>query len=317
MKHSLDLFEQPIPVLRTPEPVDGVRIAALAEGLASGNARDIPEALVGRGAFRETSVLAELDGQLLGWISAYILPYDPQTLFIWTVEVVEADRDVGISALMLGYLMRQEACAGVTRVQTVISCDEDRPWELFRRFARWQHSRMNVQPYFTQALTPHKRHENENLVTICLPESTRSGVKTAMPTEASDLSTLGGMTSGVHYCKDAATLGDRIFAAREAIDLSQTDAARSLGVEIKTLQSWEDDSTKPRANKAQMVSGVLGVSLVWLLTGEGDGVSKPGTEGGMPTSLKDVLDEMRNLKSDILQSARKLSSLEKRLCAAA
>ena len=173
MKHSLDLFEQPIPVLRAPVPEDGARIAALAKDFTSGKARDLPETLVGRGAFSETSVLAELDGKLLGWVSAYILPYDPQTLFIWTVEVVKVERNPELSSLMLGYLMRQEPCAGVTRVQTVISCDEDRPWTLFRRFARWQHSRMDIQPYFTQALTPHKRHENDNMVTICLQDSNR------------------------------------------------------------------------------------------------------------------------------------------------
>jgi L-2,4-diaminobutyric acid acetyltransferase len=173
MKHSLDLFELPIPTLRAPLPEDGARIAALAEDFVSRKARNIPETLVGRGAFRETSVLAELAGKLLGWVSAYILPYDPQTLFIWAVEVVKSEQNPGLSSLMLGYLMRQEPRAGLTRVQTVISCDEDRPWALFRQFARWQHSRLDIQPYFTQALTPHKRHENDNLVTICLQDSDR------------------------------------------------------------------------------------------------------------------------------------------------
>lgn len=173
---------------------------------------------------------------------------------------------------------------------------------------------MDIQPYyFTQALTPHKRHKNDNLVTICLQDSIRIGVKSAVPTTAKDLLVLDDMTSGASCGDDAATLGDRIVAAREATSLSQKNVARGLGVELKTVQGWEDDRTKPRANKAQMVSGVLGVSLGWLLTGEGDGVPEPGTEDGMPVSLKDVLDDMRNLKSDFAQSARKLSSLEKEL----
>lgn len=119
-----------------------------------------------------------------------------------------------------------------------------------------------------------------------------------------------------YYREDAATLGDRIAAGRDAHSYSQKDLARRLGVKLKTIQSWEDDQSEPRANKAHMLSGVLGVSLVWLLTGEGEGVGGPSEAVALPDSVKDILDEMRRLKSDMSQSARKLSSLEKRLRAA-
>lgn len=119
-----------------------------------------------------------------------------------------------------------------------------------------------------------------------------------------------------YYGEGAATLGDRITAGRDARGYSQKDLARRLGVKLKTIQSWEDDQSEPRANKAQMLSGMLGVSLVWLLSGEGEGISEPSEAIPLPQSTRDILDEMRQLKSDLSQSARKLSSLEKRLRAA-
>lgn len=84
-------------------------------------------------------------------------------------------------------------------------------------------------------------------------------------------------------------------------------------MKLDTIQGWEGDHEEPRGNKAQMLSGVLGVSIMWLLTGEGDGVPEPGTDDGIPISLKDILDDMRKLNSDISQSARKLSSLGEEL----
>ena len=116
-----------------------------------------------------------------------------------------------------------------------------------------------------------------------------------------------------YYSEEAATLGDRIVAAREATGLTQKDVARQLGVKLKTVQGWEDDRTEPRANKAQMMSGVLGVSLTWLLSGEGDGVSEPVETPELGTDLSSALSDIRRLKVELTQSVRQLGAIEKRL----
>lgn len=74
------------------------------------------------------------------------------------------------------------------------------------------------------------------------------------------------------YMPDVATFGDRLTAAREQAKMTQADLARKLGVKKVTLANWEEDLNEPRANRLQMLSGLLGVSLKWLLTGEGDDV---------------------------------------------
>ncbi len=116
-----------------------------------------------------------------------------------------------------------------------------------------------------------------------------------------------------YYGDDAATLGDRIVAAREAMGSSRKDLAKRLGVKLKTVQAWEDDRTEPRANKAQMMSGILGVSLIWLLSGEGEGVSEPTDLATSSDELHDILGDIRKLKVEMAQSARKLSAIEKQL----
>ncbi|MDX1742748.1 MAG: helix-turn-helix domain-containing protein [Ruegeria sp.] len=113
--------------------------------------------------------------------------------------------------------------------------------------------------------------------------------------------------------KSAATLGDRIFAAREAVGYSQKELASRLGVKLKTVQRWEEDRTEPRANKAQMMSGILGVSLVWLLSGEGEGAPDPVDASLASENMRGILNELRSLQADIAQATRGLSTVEKRL----
>ncbi|WP_084862793.1 helix-turn-helix domain-containing protein [Salibaculum halophilum] len=115
------------------------------------------------------------------------------------------------------------------------------------------------------------------------------------------------------FSEDTATFGDRLAAAREAVSMPQKDLAKKLGVKLGTLRNWEDDLNEPRANKLQMVSGILGVSIRWLLTGEGDGVEAPDDSGVEPADLRAILAEMRSLRAQIAQSGEKLSQLEKRL----
>jgi len=71
------------------------------------------------------------------------------------------------------------------------------------------------------------------------------------------------------YGAETATFGDRLAGAREAAGLSQEELATRLGVRLETLIGWEEDAADPRANRLQMLAGMLNVSLMWLLTGEG------------------------------------------------
>jgi len=117
------------------------------------------------------------------------------------------------------------------------------------------------------------------------------------------------------YCDDKATFGDRVVVAREVMGWSQKQLAKRLGVKLKTVSSWENDLSEPRANKLQMLAGILNVSLMWLLTGEGDGVSHPDA-ADIPTDVKDLLLQMRQLRSQMKNNLDQMALLEKRLRAA-
>jgi transcriptional regulator with XRE-family HTH domain len=115
------------------------------------------------------------------------------------------------------------------------------------------------------------------------------------------------------FSEQRATFGDRLAAAREAADLSQKSLAKRLGVKAKTIAAWENDLSEPRANRLQMLAGLLNVSLMWLLNGEGEGVDPPGTEPRLSADARTVLLELRELRGDIDEAAQRLARLEKHL----
>lgn len=114
------------------------------------------------------------------------------------------------------------------------------------------------------------------------------------------------------YGPDAATFGDRLAAARENAGMTKAQLARRLGVKPSTLRGWEQDISEPRANRLSMMAGLMGVSIMWLLTGEGDGLDLSDTTG-IDDDAEAVLREMRELRAVLVHSSERLGRLEKRL----
>lgn len=112
---------------------------------------------------------------------------------------------------------------------------------------------------------------------------------------------------------DAATFGDRVAAAREAAGMTQTVLARRLGIRVTTLRTWENDTAEPRANRLSMLAGLLNVSMMWLINGEGEGLDGPEGAGAMTGDPADLLADMRGLRVELAQNAKKVAHLEKRL----
>ena len=111
---------------------------------------------------------------------------------------------------------------------------------------------------------------------------------------------------------EATTFGDRVAGAREYAGMTQEELAKRLGVKLKTLKAWEDDLSEPRANKLSMMAGLLNVSLLWLLSGEGEG---PETSEGelLSPDVSQLLVEIRDIRATMAASADRLGRLEKTL----
>lgn len=112
---------------------------------------------------------------------------------------------------------------------------------------------------------------------------------------------------------DSSTFGDRLALAREHAGMDQAQLARRLGVRIAAIQNWEDDRSEPRSNRLQMLSGLLGVSIIWLMTGEGDGGPSGPSAADLPSDLNAVLDELAEIRMTQMKLSERSRIVEKRL----
>src|SRR3546814_3094851 len=85
--------------------------------------------------FAGTCALAEIDGRAVGWISGYLPPEKPDTLFVWQVAVHPEARGRGVGKRLIRELLRRKACSRVRYIHSTITRDNRASWALFRAIA--------------------------------------------------------------------------------------------------------------------------------------------------------------------------------------
>lgn len=85
--------------------------------------------------FRATCALAERDGQVLGFVSGYRPPDEPDTLFIWQIAVAPAARGMGLGIGMILDILGRPACAGVKLLKTTVTEGNAASWAVFKKTA--------------------------------------------------------------------------------------------------------------------------------------------------------------------------------------
>jgi len=173
MRHAMEMFQKSMPTLRKPAAEDGADIWKLIRACKPLDENSMYCNLVQCDHFRDTCIVAEMDGEIVGWVSGYLLPDDPETLFVWQVAVSSKARGTGLGTLMLRGLMARDVCKGVTRLQTTITRDNAGSWKLFRKFAKISDGELASAPHFSKTKHFENKHDTEHLVTIALKERTK------------------------------------------------------------------------------------------------------------------------------------------------
>ncbi len=171
-------------ILRAPTPEDGSEVWELIRDSGPLDENSLYCNLVQCEHFADTCVVAEIDGEIVGWVSGLIPPQEPDTLFIWQVAVGRKARGMGVARRMLEHLLARAACKDVTQLKTTITADNDASWALFNSFADRLDATLERDPHYEKDTHFAGRHDTEYMVTIADFEAAKAAAPAADPSDA-------------------------------------------------------------------------------------------------------------------------------------
>lgn len=116
--------------------------------------------------FDETCIVAREGDEVVGFITAFIPPKQPDTLFIWQVGVAESQRGKGLALDLLERLIERDVCRDVRYVEATVTPSNKASQSLFKKLARSQGTACNISDCFGEELFPGDNHEEEKTFRI-------------------------------------------------------------------------------------------------------------------------------------------------------
>lgn len=114
--------------------------------------------------FRDTSVIAEYDGQLAGFVTGYRVPGRENVLFIWQVGVSPEGRGQRLAGRMLTTLL--ERLERIDHLETTVGPGNDASRTLFERMARELDAPLERSVLFDRTVHFEEAHDDEVLYRI-------------------------------------------------------------------------------------------------------------------------------------------------------
>lgn len=152
--------------LQVPTPEMGANVARLISDCPPLDANSTYCNLLQCTHFAQTSVAAMMAGNLVGFISGYRVPHQPDTLFIWQVAVSERARGQNLATRMLQHLLTRPGNHDLIRLETTITPSNRASWSLFRGLARRLEAPLASHPIFERQRHFAGQHDTEMLVSI-------------------------------------------------------------------------------------------------------------------------------------------------------
>jgi len=152
--------------LRLPVLEDGMAVFRLVENCPPLDINSSYCNLLQCSHFANTSVAALLNGELVGFISGYVVPDRPDTLFVWQVAVAEQTRGLGLGSHMLTHILARPHCSDITYLETTITEDNPASWALFKRLAKALSAEFLSSGWMDNEAHFSGQHDSEALVRI-------------------------------------------------------------------------------------------------------------------------------------------------------
>jgi len=152
--------------LRKPVPEDGAAIHRLITQCPPLDRNSVYAYLLLCEHFRDTCVVAERDGKLDGFVSAYVPPGRDDVLFVWQVAVHARARGHRLGRAMLERLLERPGLAEITTLETTVGPDNQASRRMFAGLADSRGAACAESPLFERQLFGAASHDDEMLLRI-------------------------------------------------------------------------------------------------------------------------------------------------------
>lgn len=153
-------------VLRNPKSRDAAKIRELVKACKPLDLNSTYAYLLLCHHFADTCVLAEHQGQIVGFVSGYLPPGREDVIFVWQVAVAPEMRGCGLANAMLRELLSRTSLHTVHYLETTVSPSNEPSRKMFRALARQLETECAETTLFGRALFGGEDHEEEVLLRI-------------------------------------------------------------------------------------------------------------------------------------------------------
>ncbi|WP_440896896.1 diaminobutyrate acetyltransferase [Amphibacillus sp. Q70] len=144
-----------------PDQADGERMWRLVNQTTLDN-NSVYQYIMMTHYFVDTCVVAKLDQELVGFITGFISPQKPDTVFVWQIGVDPQHSGKGIGSRLLEQLFDQVRAKGIKYIEATITPHNKASQALFESFANQHETSCDVQSFFSKDLFPdHGQYEKE------------------------------------------------------------------------------------------------------------------------------------------------------------
>lgn len=114
----------------------------------------------------QSCVIVEQEAEPVGFVSAYRLPAQPDTVFIWQVAVAPRARGQGLALRMLEHLLARPVLADCRRLETTVTPSNTASRRVFETLATRLNARCAERTFFSKEDFQDPHHEPEMLICI-------------------------------------------------------------------------------------------------------------------------------------------------------
>lgn len=152
--------------IRKPELEDGYGIYQLVLNSPPLDVNSLYSYLIICAHFDNTSVVAEFDKKIVGYVSAYIHPHQKDVLFIWQVAVDESMQGKGLAMQLLQDIIERDKHKTIRFLETTITTSNQASISLFNKLATQYDAPLKESEFLTSDLFGDTDHEEELLIRI-------------------------------------------------------------------------------------------------------------------------------------------------------